>query len=314
MGHYRKIETKIWHDERFCALSDRGQLTFLFLLTHPHLTALGAMRATIVGLAAEKRWSEKDFRKALKEVVDKGLVKVDERSCFVWMPKFLRHNAPESPNVVKSWVKALDLIPECPLKAELIDSMFKASESLSEGFRKAFESAFSGGRSAFLNQEQEQEPEQEHAHEPEPEQEPKQGAGAAAVVADAFERFWKVYPAYRKTAKGKAREAFLLKAKSTDPEFIVSKATEYAESPLGKSKYAQGPTPWLNAERWNDDPKAWQRGDDDDRTGAKPAAGYSISRVPPPADAKPIKSIRISNDPNDQGAPPPPSGNQQAAG
>jgi hypothetical protein len=42
MGRYRKIDTRIWNDAKFRELSERGQLEFLFGLTHPNMTMLGA--------------------------------------------------------------------------------------------------------------------------------------------------------------------------------------------------------------------------------------------------------------------------------
>ena len=48
MGKYRKVDPKIWNDEKFRELSDSAKLLFLFLLTHPHMTPLGAMRATVL--------------------------------------------------------------------------------------------------------------------------------------------------------------------------------------------------------------------------------------------------------------------------
>jgi len=53
------------------------------LLTHPHMTAVGAMRATIQGLAAEIGWSEKAFREAFGEGLKKGMVKVDFEASFL---------------------------------------------------------------------------------------------------------------------------------------------------------------------------------------------------------------------------------------
>ncbi len=44
MGRYRKVETRIWNDATFRSLSDDGKLLFLFVLTHPSQTSLGAMR------------------------------------------------------------------------------------------------------------------------------------------------------------------------------------------------------------------------------------------------------------------------------
>ena len=65
MAIYRKVSTRIWNDERFMSLPDTSKFVFLFLLTHPNMTSIGAMRGTIPGLAAELSWPEKDFRAAL---------------------------------------------------------------------------------------------------------------------------------------------------------------------------------------------------------------------------------------------------------
>ena len=73
MAHYRKIEARIWNDEKFCALSDDGKLLFFFLLTNPHLTALGAMRISVAGIAGELNWLEKRLREALGEAFRKGM-------------------------------------------------------------------------------------------------------------------------------------------------------------------------------------------------------------------------------------------------
>lgn len=172
MGRYRKIDSRIWNDAKFCALSDSGKLTFLFLLTHPHMTSLGAMRGTMRGLAAEIGWTEKAFREAFAEAFAKGMAEHDEGACFIALPNFLRYNGPESPNVVKSWSDSLDLIPECRLKAALLQRVKGFTEGLSEAFRQALPEAF---RKGMPNPEQEQEPEQE----PEQEQEKAKAPDAA---------------------------------------------------------------------------------------------------------------------------------------
>jgi hypothetical protein len=158
VARYRKIEARIWNDAKFAALSERGKLVFLFLLTHPNLTMLGAMRATIPGLAAELGIEPKAFRQAFGEAFAKGMVKHDEAAAFVWLPNFLRYNKPESPNVVKAWPDALELIPECALKHELNQQLKAFAEGMTEGFTKAFAEAFP---KTMPNQEQEQEQKQE---------------------------------------------------------------------------------------------------------------------------------------------------------
>lgn len=142
MSKYRKIESKIWNDAKFNSLSDEAKLLFFFLLTHPHLTALGAMRASINGLADELKWGEKAFREAFQEVFDKGMLKRDEGTCFIWLPNFLKYNKPESPNVVKSWDRWLEYLPECELKNELIQSVKSFLEDLGQAYMKALPEAF----------------------------------------------------------------------------------------------------------------------------------------------------------------------------
>ncbi|MFZ7112453.1 MAG: hypothetical protein ACOWYE_12280 [Desulfatiglandales bacterium] len=163
MGKYRKVDPRIWNDEKFRQFSDAGKLCFFFLLTHPHMTPLGAMRASIPGLAAEMGWKEKAFRGAFEEAFSKAMVKVDERACFLWIPNFLKYNGPESPNVVKAWVKCLDDLPECSLKNECLHRVKAFTEDLPEAFTKALPEAFA---KTMANQEQEQEQEKEGAPTP----------------------------------------------------------------------------------------------------------------------------------------------------
>ena len=115
-GRYRKVAVRIWNDEKFRALSDDGKLVFLFLLTHPQMTSLGAMRATMEGLAKEMGWLSGRLSKGFAEASGKGMAKHDPEAGIVVLPNFLRHNPPENPNVVKSWRGIDDLLPECQLK------------------------------------------------------------------------------------------------------------------------------------------------------------------------------------------------------
>lgn len=158
MAKYRKVDPRIWNDEKFRSMSDAAQLVFLFVMTHPHQTSLGAFRAAIDGLAAEKKMEAKAFRKAFQEASGKGMIRIDEEASFVWLPNFLKYNPPESPNVVKSWSDSLDLIPECPLKAVMLQRVKDFMQGFSKGFSDALPEAFA---KSMPNQEQEQEQEQD---------------------------------------------------------------------------------------------------------------------------------------------------------
>lgn len=203
MSKYRKIDPRIWNDEKFRGFTDRGKLCFLFLLTHPHMTAAGAMRSSAQGLAAEIKWSERAFAKAFREVLKAGMAEMDASACLLAIPNFIKYNRPENPNVLKAWVASLDLLPECPLKNRVITRLKAFAEELHEGFGEALPEGFGDG---LPNPEQEPEPD------PELEQEPPAESSSGNGIDDGplwqeFIEFWKEYPGDSGT-KGSKRGAF----------------------------------------------------------------------------------------------------------
>lgn len=158
MAKYRKISPSIWNDSKFRSLSDNGKLVFFMLLTHPQTSAIGTIRAYQQGLAPEMGWQEKAFGKAFREVLEKGMAIYSERDGLIWLPNFMKYNAPENPNVLKSWAAGLDDCPECALKNKVYEQVKAFAEGLSEAFSKAFREAF---KVPLPKQEQEQEQEQE---------------------------------------------------------------------------------------------------------------------------------------------------------
>lgn len=244
MAKYRKISQKIWNDAKFRALSDNAKLVFFMLLTHPQTSALGTLRAFPQGLAPEIGWSEKDFRQAFQEVIDKGMVKCAERAGLIWLPNFMRYNAPESPNVLKSWAGALDDCPECALKNEVFESVRAFSEGMKEPFRKAFQDTF---RQPSPNQEQEQEQEQNTPLTP------QRGKRAAKKdYSEEFELFWREYPNH-KSGKPNAYSAFCKAREKTDLETILKSVEEHKKSSQwtkNDGDYIPHATTWLNQQRW----------------------------------------------------------------
>lgn len=157
MAIYRKIDTRIWNDAKFNALSPNGKLAFLFILTNPNMTALGAMRATVEGLSAELRVPAEafqevfgeSFREVFPEGCGRGYEKVagslaifDPKACCLYVPNFVRYQAAESPNVIKAWAKTLEYIPECGLKTLAVAGVKAYVEGKGKAFGKAFQEAF----------------------------------------------------------------------------------------------------------------------------------------------------------------------------
>lgn len=141
MARYRKIDPRIWNDEKFASLSHEAQRMFFFVLTHPSMTALGAFRISRAGMAEELGLEGKGFLEPFRELFEKGLVRYDERAFLLFAPNFLKYNPPENPNVVKGWAAAVDLLPECALKREVI-LRAKSCAACTSACSKAFEDAF----------------------------------------------------------------------------------------------------------------------------------------------------------------------------
>jgi hypothetical protein len=202
---YRKISTRMWADARFLGLSTpppNGQSLWLYLLTGPHTNNIpGLFVAGEAMLAEALGWNVEGFREAFAELssevvaddlteaqamalrrrcVDghsEAMVKVDWNHRVVFLPAAIKHNAPESPNVVKGWRVAWSEVPDCPLKLQAWESLHDAlKSSLGDKFATAFSTscprprfdlanASKAKRKASAktraNQEQEQEQEQE---------------------------------------------------------------------------------------------------------------------------------------------------------
>ena len=81
----------------------------------------------------------------------------------------------------------------------------------------------------------------------------------AKVVNELFQQFYDSYP--RKLKPDNAKKAWTKAIRTADPELIIAKAKEYAESPMVKTtekQFIPYPATWLNSGSWNDDPTEWQ--------------------------------------------------------
>jgi hypothetical protein len=278
MARYRKIDTRMYGDSRFRELSSpepSGKYLWVFLLTGPQTSNIpGLFRAGEMALAEELEWGPEGFRKAFAELFAKGLVKADWKARVVWIPNVIKYNAPENPNVVKSWRPAWDEIPECALKAEAYERLKAFTEGLGEGFGKAF---VEGCAKGMANQEQEQEQEQDISTFPQ-----TAFAGAPAVLSDdtknskpteaQIERLYGAYP--RKRDKLHAKKAIrkavtvVMAGDADHPampleealDYLGQRVAHYAQCVQGcEPSYIPYPASWFNAGSFWDDERDWAK-------------------------------------------------------
>lgn len=245
---YRKISVRIWGDERFRRLSKpkpNAQTLWLYMLTGPHTSQIpGLFISGEASLAEALDWPVQSFRRCFDELTEQGMALADWPNRLVWLPKAVRHNAPENPNVVKSWRNAMDELPECNLKfvagAVLKEFIEGLGKGFAEGLGKGWPCIIRG---ALANQEQEQEQEQEH--ELTPEGSPTEG----------FADFYDGYP--KKKNRTDAEKAW----KSLRPSLelrerimadVVTRAVSYDWRKDG-GKFIPYPASYLRSRRWEDD-------------------------------------------------------------
>lgn len=269
MPRYRKVSVQIWNDDRFHSASDQGKLAFLYILTHPQMTSLGCMRHTIAGLAAELGWDVYAFREAIAYTIQVGIpddipdgsrkpmLMVDEEYSLVVLPNFLKHNQPESINVVKSWEKLVELLPECPMLTLYFQEVKAYVDAMGLGFRDAIPLAIAKAYGI-------PKPKPKHITQyldppivPRSRRtKPRSNGHTKLSETDIalFTRFWDRYP------RGEKKQDAIKAWSKAGIDEVVSDAIHDAldwqipKWAIDEYKFAPHPATYLNARRWEDTP------------------------------------------------------------
>lgn len=137
MARFRKIDPRIWNDAKFSSLSNEAKLLFIYLLTSPQMTVLGALPMRDTSVAAELGLDPIPYAIRYRELYDRGIAEYDERGLF-WVKNFLKYNSPDNPKVVLSWTNAVDLLPECPLLGKILENAKSYCNQRGSAFADAY--------------------------------------------------------------------------------------------------------------------------------------------------------------------------------
>lgn len=141
MARYKKIDVRIWNDAKFNALCSDARLIFLFMLTAPQTTMVGAVPVDKHTVSRILKFDDIRYDIGYKQLYEYGMLEYDEAGIF-WIKNFLKYNPPENPKVVISWSSLLDLFPECQLLIKIAKSVLKACETRGEAYVKALHPEF----------------------------------------------------------------------------------------------------------------------------------------------------------------------------
>lgn len=246
MSFYRKIDVKVHNDVKFRSLSDKAKLLWFTLITFPDLTAVGAMKFTISGMAEFMKWDIKAFREAFLEVLSKGMIQYDENANFLCFPNFIKYNMPENPNVVKSWVKLEGMLPECSLKDKYLQSV----KVFMEGFSKAFAEAMPKG---LLKDPPKGYVETETETETEIKALPKI-QNIKTQNHSRFSEFYDLYPKHvNRAAAQKSWDKYKFTPDQQEEIIAALKKQLVGDNFSDDKKFIAGPEVWLNNKRWEDE-------------------------------------------------------------
>lgn len=121
---YRKIDPRLWDDERFVELSCVEKLLWLYLLTGPHTTSLPGLWIVGIGeLVDGLRLPAKSLQAGLEKLEAMGRLVLNPRSRLIRIPNAPRYNRPENARVLKAWFKLWSDIPDCQQKYDHLDSL-----------------------------------------------------------------------------------------------------------------------------------------------------------------------------------------------
>ena len=126
-----------------------------------------------MALAMELGWHPDAMSDAILTLCRMGMLMVDDKAGFIFIPNFLKYNPPNGPNAVKGWAGLIDLMPECELLTRALYHLKPFIDGLSDGLRNAIPNDIKDAishaipndiKDAHCIQEQEQEQEQENTN------------------------------------------------------------------------------------------------------------------------------------------------------
>ena len=261
---YRKIDPRIWYDEKFSQLNPTAKLVAVHLITSPEGNRIGLFPMSTAAAAEHCGLTPESFRKAFDIVREAFQWHYDTPSRVLFISTWWKYQRPDHKNAFIGCLKDLSDVPKCFLVQEFLANDRYLPQSLANCLRDQRES-FAFDPPKLCLQEQEQEQEQDTPCSP-----PKGDVKAWACEdgkrrgADWWfeNRFWPVV--HLKTGKQAAWRAFQKAlARKLSPLYLTQRMAAFSGTPRAKRRRAIHVATWLNQGCYEDDPQTWEIGDEE---------------------------------------------------
>lgn len=153
MARYRKIDPRIWKDERFIELNQKEKLIAVYCLT-AQSNRIGLFNFSPSMGSEDLEMLPLTFQEGFGNVCKKLNWSYDKHFRILYFPTWWKYNKPENPNVLKSCLQDLHELPQTLLIQSFARNLKYLPETLHVTFRE-------GLAKRMPHQEQEQEQEQE---------------------------------------------------------------------------------------------------------------------------------------------------------
>ena len=138
-GRFGQVETSIWTDDRFLGLSPNAQLLWLFLLSSPNAILPGVVVAGPATIGETIRRTTDEVKSSLIEIQNSGLgVQFDLASRLIWVVNSLRDHPPANHFQAKGWARFWNEVPNCELKATILESLVATCETAALTWKAPF--------------------------------------------------------------------------------------------------------------------------------------------------------------------------------
>jgi len=180
-GLYRKLDPRIYADEKFRRLGDFEKLLAIYVLTGAHVNRIGLFEFSI-GRAWEQLTNSDVERvasvtQAFQRVVTGMGWQFDASTTVLWLPHWWRYNVPESNVTLQNSLDDLHNVPN----SRLLDDFACNVDDLPEDLRDELRHACVTLASRSASRSRHTRHSVTHEHEQEQEQERKQGASGDAA-------------------------------------------------------------------------------------------------------------------------------------
>ena len=143
---YRQLDAGLWGNAKFRSLSPappNAQTLWIYLLTGEHTQGMpGLFNVGITAIAEVLEWPVEELRRALNELTECGMARVDERARVIYLPNALKHQPPHNPKHMQGWGKEYRRIPDCELKVLWLKALTAFAEDKGTPWIEALEAGF----------------------------------------------------------------------------------------------------------------------------------------------------------------------------